>query len=335
MGLLADDLVSKALVRCFWPATNAPITSAEMLALADEEISGRYWPLVISSQGDYYLSWRDAAITAGQRRYRLPMRTYGPIKDVVHVDSSGKLTSLSQINIEDIAHQTITSAGDNIRAQWYFDGDFIGLYPEPVRTEGTLRIRYYRHPSSLVLQAAAAQVMKVTLNSGGVDKLLLNTAALPTGWDALIPLLTLDLIGQGNAHQVLAADCIATAVATVVAAKQLSFAVGTIPSDLGDERDLSLQLGTTNALLGYVALVGRTPVVQLPDFMLPALIRQVAGASLRAHGENDAADREDAAAARLLEQAESTAKPRSEAEPNYIVTRNSPLRATRNFSRRW
>jgi hypothetical protein len=67
--------------------------------------------------------------------------------------------------------------------------------------------------------------------------------------------------------------------------------------------------------------------------MHPLLIRLTSAACLRAHGENDAADREAQAASLLYERAVTTSMPRSEAEPQIIVTRNSPLRASRRIWR--
>jgi hypothetical protein len=313
----ADSLLSLVKLRCFWP-TSAPLTNAELLLLADQEILGSLWPRLIAAQADYFLSTLDHDITADYARYRLPDLAYGPIKDVLYLaegDEDEEGISLPMVNIEELGHMSSARSGSGSYVA-YIDGDYIGLYPKPTTTQGTLRIRYYRAPSSLVLSAAATQVALFDFEFGGgiardrfeVDS---NVGSWTTG-------SKVDVISAGNAHQVLLD---AGVVDTVLTSTVLVF------TDLVD--------GTGLQIDDYVATHGQTPIVQLPDFMVPLLTYRVASAALMAHGDRDAAKEAAKEAERLSALADQTLSPRSEAEPLTVSMRGSALWLARGPGRAW
>jgi hypothetical protein len=283
VGLFGDELVTKVLKACRWPTSGeGPLTPAEILALADDVIAGELWPDVVRSHGAYYAGALDYDITSGYARYRLPKRAAGPLYDVTIIDPSdtdrpdGR--SAPMVMLEELGRSE--RLGPTESGYYHFiDGDFLGLWPQPDTTEYTLRIRYPRAPSTLCLQAQAREiVVDVDLDAG-----LLGAAGPDSVWSEGD---TIDIVGAGNAHQVLVESFAIVAVTT--------FSV-----------EVAALTNSGVALGDWIATAGTTPLVQLPDVMLSALIRRVAEAALEAADDAAGAEREGRAAHRLGEKAAS------------------------------
>lgn len=167
-----------------WPSTNAPLTTAEILEILDAEITGTLWPQLHASQGDWHLTYLDRSLVAEQRLYRMPKRMWGPIKDLLIVDSTGKETSLELINVEELGRMgTVGTSGGAERFVAYVDGDAVGLYPLPAEADTalSLRERYYRAPNALCLAADARQIVEgvftvdvTNMSTVGLSGLLAN-----------------------------------------------------------------------------------------------------------------------------------------------------------------
>jgi len=296
----ADQIVARVLVRCGWGSSGNPVSDAEILALADDEITSALWPQLHSAQGDWHLATKDHAITSGQALYRLPASAWGPIKDLLFVDSS-EACSVPVVNVEELGHMA-ASGGPVSRSPYfaYVDGDSVGLHPIPASTSGTLRIRYYRQPSTLCLVAAARRITSI------VDKQT-YTISSPIGtFDGA----RVDFIGIGVAHQIISAEQLVTSVVSTSMEMDTS-----VPE--------SVEVGD------WVSLSGTTPVAQIPDHMVPQLVQRVAMQCLSSHGDNDGFKRASMMAADLERRGIPTIDPRNEAEPRVIMPRGSILRRGR------
>ncbi len=304
MALTSDALIAAAKLRAFWPATNAPLTDAQILTLANEEIQGTLYPMVIGAHADYYQTVQDYDIVSGQSQYRLPARAYGPLKDVTIVNEDETEFSVGLIDAEELGqgvgaqgYYAINPAG-GLSFAMYFAGDWMHLRPIPNATLNTLRVRYYRAPSTLCLLAEATTVAAL---GNGLTTFTLDST--PAGFSGA----RLDLIVGGNAHQTFVDDQAVTTITTDVVTLTESGNIEFLA--VGD----------------YVSVAGTSPLVQLPDFMLPGAIAQIAAACLDAHGDAMAAGLY-AKANKLIELAFETAIPRVEGEPKFILTSNSPWR---------
>lgn len=350
-----------------WPASNAPLTNAEILALCDDEITGTLWPLLHSGQGDWHLAYADHAITSGQALYRLPSRTWGPIKDIVFVDG-GQQSPCSVVNIEELARLGRgTPAGQRYVA--YVDGDAIGLHPEPTATSGTLRIRYYRTPNALCLSADARQVVaptftvsvtdmtsagaplaNVTIDTGsgytpGIGDSYLSGSGTVSGTVVAVTDATHFQISRDNAN-------LGTGTGTVTLGPnrlKLSSTVSWDSADVigvggshqvqADELAISVVDGTivtltedypSNVAVGdWISAAGTTPLAQIPDHLVPFLVSRVSALALAAHGDQAGFTRAATISADLERRALPTVDPRNEAEPRVIIGRSSLLRRRR------
>lgn len=303
----ADELVSKVLVRCSWPSDGtAPFTTAEILRIANEEIAGNIWPQVIKSQGDYYTATLDQDVTAGKTRYKLPRNSYGPIRDVLFIDTDDtdhpEGSSIPKIDLEEIGRSSGGFGASESGFHFFVDGDLLGLTQgglAPDRTFGTLRIRYYRHPNTLALAATCT-----TLTSLVEATKTFNVAAnlsLANG-------SRFDIISQGNAHSLLHDRLtVASSTASTVVATE------SIDDTLAESGD-------------YLAPHGTTPILQVPDHMAPWAVQLIAAACLSAHQDKGAASDAAGAARDLAANATSISHPRTEAEPTILAPRNSTLR---------
>lgn len=309
MGKTADELVTAVSVRAGWPSSNAPLSSAEILAIADEELAGDAYPIVAATHGDYYLARKDYDVVANQRFYRLPDRAYNSITDVCWVDANGlEGPALGAIKLEDIprAGATQSTSGSPPACVHWIDGDRLGLYPVPsATTTYLLRVKYMQHPSRLALTTSTDVSAIVTDTASWASGSL--TIGLPDSTH-FFPAInaTCDIVSSGNAHATLLSDALITNRVVAV----FTIAAATNP---------------TVASTDYFCRPGYTPIVQLPDFMLPYFIRRVAGGCLTAASDRPGADRELQAAAQLLEKAQSAAAPRNKAEPRTVRSRNSAL----------
>lgn len=296
----SDALITSVLRKCFWDTSSQPITNAEILAIADEVIAGEVWPEIIGA--DYYVSSEDYTLESGYTRYRLPNRMFGPVRDVLIVDSAGGETSVPRMDLEDLGRRADVG-GSTSGFHHYFDGDFLGLYPAPTSgsTSLTLRVRYFRMPSLLVVGTSATRINAIDLDTD-VDTftVLANAGGWTTGDE-------LDVISTGNAYQVLAESRVLSGVSSLT----FNFTATLVGSGIrsGD----------------YVAAAGYTPLVQCPEHMYAWLVESVAAQCIAVEDPSEARNKQ-ARAEKLGAIAKSTNKPRSIAEPHTLVARNSPYR---------
>ena len=316
MTTTANNLISRVLRRCFWPAdsgtglaSNAPLTDADILAIADEEIAGDFANMVVQLGGEWFYAEADYAITATKARYRLPDKLFGPLIDVVRVDSAGNQISLGELDTREIGHRLGSSTRN---FDHLVQGDFVRLSPTPTATQDTLRVKYHRQPGTLVLVANALQITSVSddLDTSTSLEFGSDPAAIFSEGDEI------DVVSDGNAHSLHTYENAITSVSNP-----------------------AILIGATNngeptsliAIGDWAVLSGTTPIVPLPNELLSALVKRVASECLRANGERDAAMREAKAADEAWTAAHSLLFDRSEAEPNTVITHNSSLRSLMNF----
>lgn len=297
MTTYAADLVSRVLVRCLWPATNAPLTDAEILALADDEITGAIRPLMLAAQGDWHLATRDFDIESGRAEYLLPA-SWGPIKDLLYVDSSGQASDISVVNAGEVGrlHRTARASANGPYVA-YVDGDYVTLHPEPTSTSGTLRVRFYAEPG--LLTTTYATISSYDTGTGYVEL----TENVPAAWHDPMPDLAI-ISATSPSHQKL----------------------GVFDLNLvaGDEMGAASYTGTPSRDFvagNLVAVDGYSPIVQIPDHLVPLLVSRVVAECLSAVGDSAGFQRAVAKAADYEQRAVGALQPRNESEPQVIRPR--------------
>ncbi len=294
----AEQIIRRVLVRCGWPSVNAPLSDAEILELVDDEITSTLWPQLHAAQGDWHLARRDYTLVNGQALYRLPSRVWGPIKELLYVDSAGVARDLSKINIAEIGRLSKNQRPmDGSPYYAYADGDSLGLFPVPQSTDFSLRVIYYREPNAMCLATLARQITVV------VDKQNFTLSSTIGSLGASV-----DFIGNGNAHQVISEEQPYAAVVGTNLGMQ-----GEVPEDV--------QVGD------WATPTGFTPVAPIPNHMIPQLCDRVAMAAMNSNGDQAGFNRNLATAKEREGRGLPTLEPRIEAEPDVIVPHSSPWRS--------
>lgn len=300
MATTTETLLARIKRDITMPANEILLEDADILAIADDVMRSQMVPLLLSLRQEYFLTSSTTPLVAGQNSYAIPYRAIGrTLRDFKLEDATGTVRSLSLIPIED--EHRLVSAGAPY--SFYFKGDKVILLPTPTSTVSTLIFWWDLAPNDLVVPTAAAQVSSV---SG-------DTVTFLTVPQTFIAGVTLDFIQGQSGNSLLAMD----KAITSVAGTQVTFTTGDVPTTLvaGD----------------WVALSQQSPVVQLPNEVLPLFQAWTEQGCLKAIGDYEGAK------ALVTNDLERNVKlmmqPRIQGEPSIIMNRNGLLRG-RHFSPR-
>ena len=309
----ADDLVAAVRVRAQMPdaAGDGAITDADILTIANEEISLRLVPLVRRSRGDYFVTTHDVDIVNGTGAYRVPERAQtSGLRELTIVDSSGREWPVPQMHLEDAGPAQIYGGGwDAVR--FYMRGPDVVLVPTPTYPDCTLRMYYHRSHSALVPNADTGSVQ---WNGGGDNDCTLYT--FPAAWDALPSGFIADIYYELPPFGIQAMSAVVSdvtgSVATIDAVATLGLVAGSVYG---------------------IAYASETSVIDLPRECWPLLVSAVTARVCEVIGDRNAAamafslyDREQANIMTLL-------TPRVEGNKQVIVDRFSTLRSSRGGMR--
>lgn len=314
--MTGELLLAAVKRRCGWPrgVDKAPLTDAEILSIADEELVADARPMVVSVRGDYDLVYKDYTPVVGQARYRLPARMYDGPRDIVWVDTDGREYQMTSIDLEDVPRVSrIGNAPSARECQFYLEGDYLRLHPAPASVTGTIRVKYVLHPSKIV-KTTSTSVAPIT---GATYAAVLGTYYCSLAFTAgqLNPDDSLcDVVGGGNSHAVLVPDQYMTSAS----GNNVTFPATTDP-----------QLAAGD----YLCTPGYTPIVPLPDAALSYFVYRVAALCLDAADDAEGFSRMIQHAQKACAEALKTLKPRNQAEPKTLICRNSPLRVGWSASR--
>lgn len=328
MAWTADDLISAVRVRAQMPdaAGDGAITDADILTLANEEISLRLVPLVRRSRGDYFVTTHDVDIVNGTGAYRVPTRAQtSGLRELTIVDSSGREWPVPQMHLEDAGPAQIYGGGWDA-ARFYMRGPDVVLVPTPTYSDCTLRMYYHRSHPTLVPNAESGTVAAL---SGELAVLRVpfddpNGVALqpcPAAWGTAG--FTLDVAWSTPPFGIAAQDLYVSSVDDADPTFYVYTLTGGLPSTIPAD------------VYMVASYAGQTSVVQLPRECWPLLVSAVTARVCEVIGDRNAAamafslyDREQANIMTLL-------TPRVEGNKQVIVDRFSTLRSGRGGGWGW
>lgn len=227
---------------------------SELLDLAYDALLSEIVPMVLDSREDYFVTYKDYAITADQSHYVIPTRALNGVLREVKLIRGSEVVNLERRDLEDIT-STATGTPDS----FYINGNDVVLYPTPSTTENTLRLYYFIRPSRIVTVAECGVITGISGNTVSLS--------IPTGWTTSN---TFDLI-RGKAHyDVLAIDLEASSVS----GGAITF-TSSVPSIL--------------AVGDYVALAEETCFAFLPPEGHVALVQCAVTSALESIGDPNAA----------------------------------------------
>lgn len=155
-------------------------TDAILLRRATRILQDSYAPAVRKVRSDYYIAYKDIALTEGRAAYPIPRRALtSSVRLVRAVDSSNRELELMPAPLEDVSH---VRAGYTGRPLAYaIADDRIVVTPTPNNSTYTLRIAFEYRPSELVVPVAGTNVTTVSSSSySGGTHTIVAAAALFT-----------------------------------------------------------------------------------------------------------------------------------------------------------
>lgn len=263
---------------------------ADLLAYADEEIQGRMLPMMMSNRDEFFVATKDYPIVASTSKYQIPSRAIGAkLRDVLYV-VSGNIQNLVRIEPEDLA--SYVGQGPGAPTGFYLENANVVLVPTPSNSVGTLRLKYFSRPGTLVLPSVALVSTAVAVASG------VCTVTVPA------PLSQpYDIVSASSPFPIMAIDT----VPGVVTGVSYAFAF------TGETQAFA------NSQVNYLTNVGTSCVIQLPEELITALVQRTAARYLEAHGDREGASVCSQQADRLEGVAMALLAPRVDGEPKRVV----------------
>lgn len=283
--MLTSELVTAVRRQGSIPST---VTDATILAMGDEEIQGRFIPLLEVIRQNYFI--REITATPDARgRIPVPGRAVGASLRNVQLYVNNSWQSLPLRAMEDA--DAIVSG--SLPAAYYLDAGSICLLPNG--SSGTVRIRYAARPGKMCLNTDGALCKIITAVTPGA----VTTTIAAGGY---VGSTLIDIISGGPAHQHKAILTTLTASTQVPTADLLE----------------GLGTATSQGYVDYVTFPDMTPFVPLPEELFSALVHSVASNILLAKGYLEEASAQEKRAERLTSEARAFLMPRNEGNPQVV-----------------
>lgn len=313
MGHTTDDLLTRAKLYSFFPSSTGgpPLTDAEILQLADDDLQNYVFPKVLASSGEWRVTDYAIALAASTSTYRLPSRAHlGRLRDLLYINASSERWSVPVIDPEMLGTLYTSAQTASSPDRFYFADGSIALYPAiGTSPTGSLLAKYYMRPGTLVATSAAACITAIgAADTGGAGYRRFTCSNVPASVTASV---TLDLIRADGGFETSHID-LAVHARTVGAS-------GTI--DI-----IETALSTTKIAVGdYFCLAGESCIPQIPNAMHAWLARRTAVCILEQTDPTAiqrAQDKADETESAIV----STLGPRIDGEPMPMINPFSTLR---------
>ena len=283
--MLTSEFITSVRRQGAIPST---MTDATIMSMGDEEIQGRFIPLLESLRQNYFV--REITSTPDARgRVPIPPRAVGAALRNVQLNVNNVWVSLPQRAMEEY-----DSVSTGQPAAYYLDAGSICLLPNG--TSGTLRIRYPARPGKMVL--SSDPVMK------GITAVVVGptTTAITCAYSGAANGIGLgiDIIAGGPAHQQKAIGITLT---------------GASPNWVAQNSDL---LDGLVAAFDVLGLADQNIYVPLPEELFSALVHSVAANILLAKGYLEESSAQEQKAARCVAEAKLFLMPRNEGNPQVV-----------------
>lgn len=316
MPYTSDDLLVEVRRRSRLPSAT-DLSDVEILQYADQEMQTTIADVIRNASASFWLTTREVALTANVASYAIPRRAIGAgVERVELEDSNGIRSQVVAVSEEDTWRWASGGRDPHWPGQHGFtlEGESLRLWPAPTSSGSTLRVRYQRQPSGLVLVAdccalnGATDTVTVTAVPGAEPTWLLEIS----DGDRYV-----DIARGDGVHDLIIAD----AIGDNYSAPTLTLAAST-PLDSADDIATATPSG---GRVDYVCQAGTTCYPQIPSTLWPLLVSKTTVAVLEALGDRDGMAAAQATATQREAAARSIVTPRSREVPRFI-NRTSYLR---------
>lgn len=295
---LADDLILAVQDLAAIPEDDERFGDTEILRLAHTETLSKVLPL-IKRHVEGYLSYdKDYALVAAGR-YRIPPRAaMGALLDV-KVLSGDREEPVTIIDEHQVGNRTVSHVLQGYSA--FLKNNCVYTLPQAISGWTSLRMTYLLRPSRLVLEESAAQVTSIDTGTNTV-----TCSTVPTTFSTST---ALDVVRADPQAEILSIDNTPLAVVTGTSG---TIQLSELPEDL-EEGD-------------YLSLAGYSPVILLPEEVIPYLEQCVANRILQAQGDKEALKSGVENAKELKDGISVLITPRVQNQPDVLVPSNGLMR---------
>lgn len=152
-----DELIVSIQKRGILPTDDNTLGEADIIRFAYEELISYIAPLVKEVNEEYFVNWEDVTLVAGKTTYQISYRAMGGIlRDVLYIDSNNNTRNLTRISPSDIPDLVNSQTGEP--TAFYINDNSVILTSIP-SGGGSLRIKFFMRPSSLVKTSSAGRIV--------------------------------------------------------------------------------------------------------------------------------------------------------------------------------
>lgn len=266
----------------------------DFLRWADEELRGIVLAMMMANRDEHFVAYKDYTVTSGISKYQIPSRSIGGKLRDVSLLVNGQASKLTRMDPQEITDYSTTQNG--FPGRFYMENAHIVLFPTP-NTTSTLRVRYFTRPGKLILPAAALVSTAVSVAAGIADVTVVGAANQ-----------AYDVISGSSPFPLMAADTAQNIPAT------------------GTHYTFNFSGETAyfaNSQVNYLCNPGYSPVVQLPDELIPVLVQRTAGRYMQSKDQFQGAKACFDRAQELQQSALILLSPRTDGNPKRMG--NGPL----------
>lgn len=228
------ELISALKIHGSFPTSDDLFSNADFLSLFNHQMKAEITPMMIKLNEEFFLQYKDFTIASGST-YRIPTRAIGSIvRDLQIVDSSGNVSSLIRLFEED--RPLAKSGYYMLRNSIELSSDF---------TSGTLRMKYFARPSTLVLTTACGQVSSINT---GTYTVVVSSAPSTFAVSTLV-----DFVQNTNPYDLLGMDYSISSISGT------TIVFTALPDGL--------------AVGDWICLATEAPVPMVPEEMHPVLVQ--------------------------------------------------------------
>ena len=244
---LTEDLVEQIKENTSTEFAQSRFSQSTIIDLCNQESIKRIRPIISNLQKEFFVISTKTTLAAGDKHVRLPKRASGRGLREIYITIGTDRYNLVQITREQATMEEVTEQG--MPRSFYFEADSI-VFTQPVDQEMTLNLILEISPGKLVESTEVTTISSVDFDTGVV-----TVAGTPTGYGTAVEYDFIQQLGYGNAV----------------------LSVGTTPvSVLGTTYTFTpAELPQTLKAGDYITLAGNTPVPNMPDEAVVALIHAV------------------------------------------------------------
>jgi hypothetical protein len=234
--MTTDQMIAQIKRRVSVPSSQLKYGNADFIAFLNNAIESKIVPQLIDIDENFFVTFQDIPLVAGQTKYRVPnMAVCWSMHEVGFLNSAGNYRVLPRMT-RGTERTGLTSSEP---MGFYINDGYIVTTPDVGTTaSGSLRVYYYRRLNELTLVSNCGRVTNVA--DGGVDWILtVDNAPLGVGSGA-------DFIKGTSPYELIAIAQTVVVVGVVVTVAKAGF-------------DFTPEIGD------WIAGTGLTPVPHLPD----------------------------------------------------------------------